>query len=180
MSEAKDIVELFKRADQMIVDYLHMMDNFERYIRARVERGTPLPQGVTVALHHGVENDVVWLTRALRDFEEDKRVVAGHLGQIRRSLANAKTTRNIGQAEILLSDWPNNVERSMETVINTAYEQSDILPPPPIYWNSVENDYYRYFRHEPGSPQDVAQSNSVIHYLNTIENPWSRYVDRAQ
>ncbi len=127
MTEAKKIVELFKRADKMIVDYLGMIDNMQRHIRARIKDGTPLPHGAVVALHHGVENNIAWLTRALSDLEDDKRVVATHLASMRKAL-----NTDVKAAKRLLGSWPNNVERSMETVINTFYKSSDILPPPLI------------------------------------------------
>lgn len=130
MSEAKETVELFQKADQMIVDYLGMMQNMQRHIRARIERGTPLPQGAVVALHHGVENDIPWLRRAISDLKDDTRVVTSHLSSIRRKLGSAGALIDMISAGNLLVSWPNNTERSMETVINTAYKESSILAPP--------------------------------------------------
>ncbi|OCX63725.1 hypothetical protein BFP70_12015 [Thioclava sp. SK-1] len=175
IDQISEVVALFQQADNMIVDYLGMMENMRQHLRARIDHDTPLPPGAIEALHHGVENDIPWLSRALIDLEDDKRVVAGHLTQMRKALATATQPSDVESAHILLGNWANNADRSMESVINQNYQQSDIMPPPPNYWAPISHRSSDLFRYQSGSPQDEALLNAVLIYLRNVQNPWARY-----
>lgn len=173
MNEIKEIVELFQKADEMIVDYLGMMEDMQHHIRAHLERNVPLPTGACVALN--APYDKVFLARALQDLNDDKKVVATHLNAIRTGIADAKKIMDIGLITILVLDWSTNAERSMETVINSGYKQSDILPPPIYYWIPISHKWHEIFRYDVDDPRSDQQLNAVLHYLRTVNNPWTKY-----
>ncbi|ATG47763.1 hypothetical protein CEW89_09425 [Celeribacter ethanolicus] len=176
MSEAREIVALFQRADQMMTDYIRMVEVFRGHVFAKVQHNVPLPRGVRVALQK--PDDDAFLAMAYLDLERDIEVLRTHRDALRRELASVQKSIDITQAEIIMIDWSNNAGRSMETVLDYDYMESDILPPPYMYWQLIRENYHKYFRHEPGSPQDVAQSNAVLHYLRTVENPWAQYASQ--
>lgn len=181
MSDAKNIIRLFQQSDRMIINYLSMIENMQRHIRARVDHGIPLPQGALVALHHGVGNSLQWLSGALNDLENDKRILARHLTQIRITLSfDNHNFRTISDAKNLVTSWSNNAERSMETVINQHYEHSEILPSPTAYWQKIGDKFYQYFPYLSNDVRWREKMESVASYLNTIENPWAKYAVEIQ
>ncbi len=175
MREVEKIIALFLHADQMIDNYVAMLDQAQKHIEERVENGVSLPNGVKNALHYNKQNDVSWLRQALEELEDDKRIIRDHLHQFRKTLGNAVSDRNILQAELLVLDWSTNADRSMETVINQHYKQRDILPSPVHYWDPITKKWRELFKYETNSLEDIAQRQSVLKYLQNVGNPWARY-----
>jgi len=174
-SETQQIIALFLHADQMIVDYVAKLDQVQNHINARIENGVPLPNGIKIALHHDKENDISWLRKAVDDLDGDKQVIKGHLHQLRKNLGKADSDRSILQAELLVLDWSTNADRSMETVINQNYQNSDLLPSPPHYWAPIAQEWRQLFKYETNSQDDIAQRTSVLKYLQNVRNPWAGY-----
>ncbi|NHF73783.1 hypothetical protein [Paracoccus xiamenensis] len=174
MSDAKEIIDLFERADRMIVEYISMMANTRSYIHSRIKKGVPLPRGVVVAIKEGREDDLAWLSRALVDLKDDEDVVSKGLLEMRNTLASAETLLDIREVAVFIMTWPGGVERLMETVVNDQYKVSDVLPPPTYYWKPISTSYRKNFIN---SADDPAGSNkqllSVLHCLKKSFNPWS-------
>lgn len=170
MSETKEIIELFQRADQMMTDYIRKVEDVRQHILARLQQNVPLPAGVQVALKK--PDDATFLEQAYRDLGEDIGVLTIHRQSFRRRLAVARTIADVEYAQLLMIDWSNNADHSMETVLDYDYMESDILAPPYIHWQPIREGYQKYFRHEPGSPDDISQSAAILLHLNTVQNPW--------
>ncbi|OCX63726.1 hypothetical protein BFP70_12020 [Thioclava sp. SK-1] len=170
MNEAVDIVELFKRADRMMGEYLGKISETREHIIEKLQKNVELPHGVRVALKR--PDDKAFLVKAHQDLKEDIEVLTIHQNSFKRELGAATKITDISRAEISMMNWPNNADRSMESVLDYDYLESDILPPPHVYWQTIERDYYKYFCHKAGSPEDIAQATEILRYLNTVENPW--------
>ncbi|OSQ33339.1 hypothetical protein [Thalassospira sp. MCCC 1A01428] len=176
MSEAGDIVRLFERADKMADNYLTMIEVTQKHIRARIERNVHLPLSVIVALHNGVDNDVVRLRKILRNLGDGQRKIALYLKQIRVELsAKDQNYRTIADAKNLVTGWPNNTDRILEGSINQDYQNSDVLPPPAVYWKPINDEFYNHFPFLPEDPRWMEKMINVANYLRLVENPWAKY-----
>jgi len=177
MNESKRIINLFLRGGEMSDAYIGMIADMQRHIRARLEQGVPLPEGARVALNY--PDDEAFLVRSLGELEKDKSVVYDHFEGIRSELSNPEKLTDLMSPIIDLMGWSLNVDRSMENVINQHYQESDVLPPPPHYWNPIALEWRETFRFDSETdPRFDQQLDDLLHYLNTVENPWKDYVSK--
>lgn len=172
MSEVKEVILLFQKADEMIVDYLGMIENMQRHIQVYLERNVPLPKGARIALNEPDNNE--FLAQALIDLDDDKLVVSTHLRAIREELSNPSANA-ISNAKNLVTNWSLHIDRSMETVINQGYKESDVLPPPPNYWSPINKEFRRLFPFLTDDPRWKKKMEAVSNYLRLSKNPWAKY-----
>jgi hypothetical protein len=176
MNEAEDIVGLFKLADELIVNYLVKVESLQKHIHDRIERNVPLPPAAVVALHSGVENDVVWLHGAVGDLDDSQRKIAAHLARIRAKLSiKEHNYQTVADAKNLVTGWANNTDRLLDSVINQYYQHSNLLPPPAVYWKPINDRFYDYFPFLSSDPRWQKKMGNVANYLRSVDNPWAKY-----
>lgn len=175
MNESKKIVALFQQAEQMIVDYLGMIETTQHHMRLRLRKGTPLPEGVRVALIS--PDDISFLQDALNDLDLDKRGIVNHLASIQINLARSEPS-SIANAKNFVTSWGVDTDRAMETVINQSYRVSDILPPPLHYWSKITEKFITLFPYVANNQKWAQNTKDTAHYLNTVENPWAKYTPK--
>ena len=173
-SYVKEAVELFREADSRMSAYVSMIDNAQRHIRSNLENNIALPEGVRVALINPDSRS--FLLGALRDLEQDKSGAQKSVARLRGMLGRAEVL----EAKRMVSGWSNGMDAAMETVINHAYQDSDILPPPPHYFSEINSQIFSVFPYLSDDPRRDQQIYQITNHLLTVENPWSRYADIVQ
>lgn len=171
MSEAEKIIALFELCDHMMAEYPKKIEVSRKYIISYLEDQNSLPKELRAAL--AAPDSRSFLEQAYVDLKQDAQAQFVYLQQMRDMLsASEQNFRSVADAKNLATGWGLSADRSMETVLNQEYTKSDILPPPLIYWQPVNDKFLEYFPFLSDDPRWKNKMDAVARYLNEIRNPW--------
>lgn len=112
MTQPKEAVNLFQRAEKMMIDYADKIENLQQLIKRRLEHDVPLPHDAKVALQN--PDDEMFLLKAMHALDHGKTATIDSANALRYALANA----NVGDAIYIVGNWSWQIDRPLESVLS--------------------------------------------------------------